>query len=249
MSLYCIKRSCHLGLNPKWIPPYTWTWTLISYAHAESRGAVGVRVAGCQNPAEDQERGDSNSGAWKVGMINERNIHHGEKFFLQGFAFDSLLCARCVNMLREVFRHWFYCFRRGLQSPFPTGNFPALLAPEEALRTHISAFVLSSLPPFFRSEWKYFRADFLKFWRSFSQRKFLIIDRSLKSGCRAPEADRDWRAGDPAQGEGTDVDSEVARRGRGVQGPDHRRRKEVKESSILQGKLSTMGAGISTFWT
>ena len=33
------------------------------FRSTESRGAVGVRAAGCQNPAEDQERGDSNSGA------------------------------------------------------------------------------------------------------------------------------------------------------------------------------------------
>ena len=78
--------ALHVIVNP---------YLLLLFAHAESRGAVGVRAAGCQNPAEDQERGDSNSGASEVVLINERNIHHhGEKFVIEeGFALGSLLCA------------------------------------------------------------------------------------------------------------------------------------------------------------
>ena len=122
MYFILIERYYHLGLNAKCSSRPTRDREplfVTSFTHAESRGAVGVRAAGCQNPAEDQERGDSNSGASKAVLMNERNIHHhSEKFVIEQGIRLWFVALRCVNMLREVFHHWFYCFHLGLRSPF-----------------------------------------------------------------------------------------------------------------------------------
>ncbi len=48
------------------------------------------------------------------------------------------------------------------------------------------------------------------------------------AGGRETETDRDRDAGDRKEGEGAHLHHQTPRRGRGVQGPGHRRRKQVR---------------------
>ena len=124
----------------------------------ESRGAAGVRAAGRQDPAEDQERGDSNSGEWNfvVVVISERREHSSEQK-VSYRARDSTL-VRCANMLCEkFFISGFIASTWGYDLPLPGVISPPLLAPDALKQIpqpskHISTFVLSNnAPPSFLS--------------------------------------------------------------------------------------------------